>query len=144
MLNLVIQWSPVVIAVLAIVIAFVLVRRERKARRVLETKFEAIELVSKNSRQQHESLLKQFNELRAGTMAMSQKMADMALHLEDVADRQGEMAMQDPDGKLYSRASKMVELGADVNELMQECDLPQAEAELLLRLQQKMAPPRRR
>jgi hypothetical protein len=38
----------------------------------------------------------------------------------------------------------MVELGADVNELMQECDLPKAEAELLLRLQQKMAPPRRR
>ncbi|MDX1302330.1 DUF2802 domain-containing protein [Photobacterium sp.] len=144
MLNLVIQWSPVVIAVLVIVAAFALVRREQKARRVLETKFEAIELVSKNSRQQHESLLKQFNELRAGTMAMSQKMADMALHLEDVADRQGEMAMQDPDGKLYSRASKMVELGADVNELMEECDLPQAEAELLLRLQQQMTTQRRR
>ena len=144
MLNLVIQWLPIVIAVLAIVIAFALVRRERKARRVLETKFEAMEMVSRNARQQHESLLKQFNELRAGTMAMSQKLADMALHLEDVADRQGEMAMQDPDGKLYSRASKMVELGADVNELMQECDLPQAEAELLLRLQQQMTPPRRR
>lgn len=144
MLSLIIPWLPVVIAVLAVVIAIVLVRRERKAHQVLETKFEAIELVSKNARQQHASLLKQFNELRAGTMGMSQKMADMALHLEDVADRQGEMAMQDPDGKLYSRASKMVELGADVNELMQECDLPKAEAELLLRLQQKIMPARRR
>ncbi len=121
-----------------------MVRRERKARQTLEAKFAATELVLKNSRHQHESLLKQFTELRAGTIGMSQKLADMAENLEMISDRQGEMAMLDPDGKLYSRASKMVELGADVNELMEECDLPKAEAELLLRLQQKMAQPRRR
>lgn len=144
MLNLVLQWLPIAIAMLAVVISWLMVRRERKARLALEAKFTATELVLKNSRHQHESLLKQFNELRAGTIGMSQKLADMADHLEMIADRQGEMAMLDPDGKLYSRASKMVELGADVNELMEECDLPKAEAELLLRLQQKMAQPRRR
>jgi hypothetical protein len=144
MLSQLLQWLPVVVAVLAVIIAWLMVRRERKARQALEAKFAATELVLKNARHQHESLVKQFNELRAGTMGMSQKLADMANNLEQLADRQGEMAMQDPDGRLYSRASKMVELGADVNELMEECDLPKAEAELLLRLQQKMAQPRRR
>lgn len=144
MLSQLLQWLPVVVAVLAVIISWLMVRRERQARQALEAKFAATELVLKNARHQHESLVKQFNELRAGTMGMSQKLADMANNLEQLADRQGEMAMQDPDGRLYSRASKMVELGADVNELMEECDLPKAEAELLLRLQQKMAQPRRR
>jgi uncharacterized membrane protein len=144
MLSQIMLWLPVVFSLVAIIFAIVMVLRERAARKALEMKFSAIEVVLKNARQQQESFSKQFNELRAGTMGMSQKMADMAQQLEDLSDRQGEMAMQDPEGKLYSRASKMVELGADVNELMQECDLPKAEAELLLRLQQKMAPPRRR
>ncbi|WP_299016224.1 DUF2802 domain-containing protein [uncultured Photobacterium sp.] len=144
MLSLLLQWLPIAIAVIAVVISWMMVSRERKARHALEAKFAATELVLKNSRHQHESLLKQFNELRAGTMGMSQKLADMADHLEHIEDRQGEISMLDPDGKLYTRASKMVELGADVNELMEECDLPKAEAELLLRLQQKMAQPRRR
>lgn len=144
MFSQIMPWLPVAFSLITIIFVIVMVRRERAARQALEMKFSAIEVVLKNARQQQESFAKQFNELRAGTMGMSQKMADMAQQLEDLSDRQGEMAMQDPEGKLYSRASKMVELGADVNELMQECDLPKAEAELLLRLQQKIAPPRRR
>ncbi|PQJ67506.1 DUF2802 domain-containing protein [Photobacterium angustum] len=138
------QWIPTVISVLAVIIFTVLLLRERKARRSLETKFAAIETVLKNARLQNERLSKEFNELRAGTMGMSHKLADMSHQLEVVEDRQTEIMMNDPEGRLYSRASKMVELGADVHELMNECDLPKAEAELLLRLQQTMQKHRRR
>jgi hypothetical protein len=44
------------------------------------------------------------------------------------------MSVQTPENKLYSRAVKMVELGAGVEEIMAECELPKAEAELLLSL----------
>ncbi|WP_305371702.1 DUF2802 domain-containing protein [Photobacterium leiognathi] len=142
--TIVLQWLPTVISVLAVVIFTVLLLRERKARRSLETKFTAIETVLKNARLQNERLTKEFNELRAGTMGMSHKLADMSHQLEVVEDRQMEIMMNDPEGRLYSRASKMVELGADVHELMNECDLPKAEAELLLRLQQTMPKHRRR
>ncbi|WP_318480731.1 DUF2802 domain-containing protein [Photobacterium leiognathi] len=142
--TIVLQWLPTVISVLAVVIFTVLLLRERKARRSLETKFAAIETVLKNARLQNERLTKEFNELRAGTMGMSHKLADMSHQLEVVEDRQTEIMMNDPEGRLYSRASKMVELGADVHELMNECDLPKAEAELLLRLQQTMQKHRRR
>ena len=40
----------------------------------------------------------------------------------------------DPDAKIYSRAVKMVELGADFDEVIRECELPRAEAELLFSL----------
>mgnify|MGYP005986985155 CR=1 FL=1 len=39
---------------------------------------------------------------------------------------------QQPEDKLYSRAQKLVELGADITEIMRECDIPRPEAEMLL------------
>lgn len=39
---------------------------------------------------------------------------------------------QQPQDKLYSRAFKLVGLGADIDEVVRECDIPRAEAEMLL------------
>ena len=133
------QWLPVAISVFIAITATVLISRERRARKALEIKFSAIETVLKNSRLQYESLTKQFNELRTGSIGMSDKLVDLIEQLEQVEERQNEIAMNDSGGRLYSRASKMVELGADVNELMTECDLPKAEAELMLSLQKSMS-----
>lgn len=44
---------------------------------------------------------------------------------------------QQPEDKLYTRAQKLVELGADVAEIMRECDIPRAEAEMLLAVHRK-------
>ena len=43
-----------------------------------------------------------------------------------------QIQQQQPEDKLYSRASKLVALGADVEEVMVECDIPRAEAEMLI------------
>ncbi|WP_189376611.1 DUF2802 domain-containing protein [Thalassotalea profundi] len=48
-----------------------------------------------------------------------------------------QVKLQQPEDKLYSRAQKLVLLGADVAELMTECDLPQAEAEMLVTLHKR-------
>lgn len=44
---------------------------------------------------------------------------------------------EQPEDKLYRRAMKMVELGADIDEIIAECDLPRAEAQLLVDLHHK-------
>ena len=54
--------------------------------------------------------------------------------MQKIQDSQQELTLQDPERRLYSRAAKMVELGADLDEVMSECELPQAEAELLISL----------
>ncbi len=46
---------------------------------------------------------------------------------------------QQPEDKLYSRAQKLVELGADIAEIMRECDIPRAEAEMLLAIHRQKA-----
>ena len=44
---------------------------------------------------------------------------------------------QQPEDKLYSRAFKLVQLGADIEEVMKECDIPRAEAEMLMAVHHK-------
>ncbi|MBV7298572.1 DUF2802 domain-containing protein [Enterovibrio paralichthyis] len=137
MLDVVLHWLPLGVSVCVGVVALLLLRSEKKARHQLESKYQAMELLAKNARQQHESLSKQFNELRAGSIGMSQKLAELSHRFDELVDKQNELEMHDPDGRLYSRASKMVELGADIHELMEECDLPKAEAELLLSIRKQ-------
>jgi len=47
---------------------------------------------------------------------------------------------QQPEDKLYTRAQKLVELGADIAEIMRECEIPKAEAEMLLAVHRKKVP----
>ncbi len=59
---------------------------------------------------------------------------------ESIATLQAELAEfqhQQPEDKLYSRAQKMVKLGADVNELMVVCQLPRIEAEMLIAMHKR-------
>ncbi|MFB2864612.1 DUF2802 domain-containing protein [Aeromonas sp. MdU4] len=83
---------------------------------------------------QLESLRKQMMELHTGTIGMGQRLQSVEGAMQQMNDRQQELTMQDPERRLYSRAAKMVELGADLDEVMSECELPKAEAELLISL----------
>lgn len=55
---------------------------------------------------------------------------------EDIIKLQQTQAQQ-PEDKLYSRAFKMVALGADADELVRECEIPRAEAEILIAIHKK-------
>ena len=83
---------------------------------------------------QLESLRKQMMELHTGAIGMGQRLQSVEGAMQLVNERQQELTMQDPERRLYSRAAKMVELGADLDEVMSECELPKAEAELLISL----------
>lgn len=83
---------------------------------------------------QLESLRKQTTELHSGAVGMGHRLLAAEGVVQQLCDRQQELTLQDPDRRLYSRAAKMVELGAGLDEVMNECELPQAEAELLISL----------
>ena len=83
---------------------------------------------------QLESLRKQMMELHTGAIGMGQRLQSAEGAMQKIQDSQQELTLQDPERRLYSRAAKMVELGADLDEVMSECELPQAEAELLISL----------
>jgi hypothetical protein len=82
---------------------------------------------------------KQLIELRSVVVGLGQKMSEQEEVILHLNERIKELEQQDSDARLYTRASKMVQLGADINELIEECELPKAEAELMLSLQKKLS-----
>ncbi len=56
---------------------------------------------------------------------LRRKFADLEQRIDDVQ-------MQEPESKMYNRAVKMAKSGASLKDIMEECELPQPEAELLI------------
>ncbi|MCL9781825.1 DUF2802 domain-containing protein [Vibrio sp. S4M6] len=82
---------------------------------------------------------KQLLEVRSVVVGLGQKVTEQQEIIQHLNERIVELEQDDNDGRLYSRATKMVRLGADVEELIEECELPKAEAELMMSLQKKIA-----
>lgn len=94
----------------------------------------AMELIIKELIKTKESTKKKFGELHSVSLGTGQKILELEKRIINLDEQQQEMTVQAPENKLYTRAVKMVELGADLEEIMNECELPKAEAELLLSL----------
>jgi septal ring factor EnvC (AmiA/AmiB activator) len=102
------------------------------------------------SQQQLAAAQTETEELRAGIIGVGQRVLTLdqrvrnlenelqQLHssFDALAEQQQALSLTDPEGKIYTRAMKMVQLGADLEEIMRECELPRAEAELLFNLHQ--------
>jgi uncharacterized coiled-coil protein SlyX len=80
---------------------------------------------------------KQLLEVRSVVVGLGQRVSEQHDIIQHLNERITELEQEDSDGRMYSRASKMVQLGADLNELIEECELPKAEAELMMSLQKK-------
>jgi len=88
-------------------------------------------------KQQNTILRSEIDELRFGILNMGKRILQLEHTSQELSQNQQELQYSDPDSKMYSRAVKMVELGAELDEVMKECELPRAEAELLLSLHQQ-------
>ena len=115
------------VAIVALILAWIGVGRSKR-------KLQAMELLLKELLKARDSARKQLNELHSSTLGTGQKLGELEKGILAVAERQQELVLQDPDSRLYSRAARMVELGAGLNEVMAECEIPKAEAELLISL----------
>lgn len=121
------QYLPHLLSVVSLIFVFVLIRQLRA--------------VDKKHTQQLQQLNKQLvisrsetKEIRMGVLGLGKKLAGLESVTTEVSEKQEELQLIEPDSKLYSRAVKMVELGAKVDEIVRECELPLAEAELLVSL----------
>lgn len=88
----------------------------------------------KDSSEQINILRSEVSELRTGLMSIGKRVLEVEQQNQELIQQQAAQKYDDPDAKIYSRAVKMVELGADLDEVIRECELPRAEAELLFTL----------
>lgn len=88
----------------------------------------------KDSSEQAHILRSEISEIRTGLLSIGKRVLEVEQQNQDLMQQQAAQKYDDPDAKIYSRAVKMVELGADLDEVIRECELPRAEAELLFSL----------
>ena len=91
----------------------------------------------KDSSEQINILRSEVSELRTGLLSIGKRVLEVEQQNQELIQQQAAQKYDDPDAKIYSRAVKMVELGADLDEVIRECELPRAEAELLFSLHKR-------
>lgn len=130
--------APVIagaISFVVLIIVFALLRLKQGQTRSAEYQRQQTRHLDKELQKANKQLL----EVRSVVVGLGQKVSEQQDIIQHLNERITELEQADSDGRLYSRASKMVQLGADINELIEECELPKAEAELMMSLQKKIA-----
>lgn len=138
-------YSIVFIAIVLILYILIFTNNKKVAARfnALETQIESYEFIInelKLSLQQQQSEVKDKDKTLQTWQLEHQQISQQLEHrikvlqekLSQTHENIAQIQQQQPEDKLYSRAQKMVKLGADVDELVSECDLPYAEAEILI------------
>ena len=124
-------WLTLVLAFVFFIICFLLIKKQAK-------KTQALESLLKSAITSNDLFKQQFVELHSGNIGMGKKIQQLENQIRKTQENQQNMVAQAPENRLYTRGAKMVELGATIEELMSECELPRAEAELLLNLHRKI------
>jgi len=125
-----IPWLALVLAIVFFVTTLFLLKKVHK-------KNHSLEVLIKSLLMQQEATKKQFTEIHSGAVGIGKKLQKLDAELKKTQENQVNLVASAPENRLYTRATKMVELGASIEELMSECELPRAEAELLLNLHRK-------
>ncbi len=130
------DYSIVGLAALLLLFVMLLVMHVRLVKRVSleQTAREELQTRLVESEHQLSKMYDVIHEVRTGSLAGGNKVKELNVALEQIQAKIEELSDLDPDSRLYSKASKLVASGATIEELMQECELPRAEAELLFSL----------
>lgn len=125
-----IPWLAILLAIIFFTTTLILFKKMSK-------KTHSLEVLVKSLLAQQEANKKHFTEIHSGTVGMGKKLQQLDIVVRKTQENQVNLVASAPENRLYTRAMKMVELGASVEELMSDCELPRAEAELLVNLHRK-------
>ncbi|MCM2678994.1 DUF2802 domain-containing protein [Echinimonas agarilytica] len=114
-----------------------IVRRRGADQESVDRRLNAIEQIVRQLSRANDPILNDIQEIRTGSLAVGRRLGLLEQRLSDLVDQQPTVDDLEPQRRIYSRAVRMVELGADIDEIMQECELPRAEAELIVNLHTK-------
>ncbi|MHC6645843.1 DUF2802 domain-containing protein [Alteromonas sp. HB246098] len=74
----------------------------------------------------------QQTEAQARTLVITRHLQELDEKQTDIENQLRELKMQDPSLRLYQRAADLVKQGASIDEIIEACDIPRAEAEMLM------------
>ena len=81
------------------------------------------------------------NELQAMTnsaIGMGRRLQDVEKKLNVTANKQQELENRDPDSLAYNQAARLMQMGANVDDLVRDCGIGRPEAELMALLHREL------
>lgn len=108
-----------------------------------QTKLNAFEQIQKDSYEQNKQRLAvELDSAVSGftatiTQAHASEIEALKFDIDKLMAQIDELSQQDPAAKMYAKAHSLVASGASLNEIIDACDLPKAEVEVLMGFQEK-------
>ena len=126
----------IAISVVAILLLLQQLHIRKLSRRLvsMENKTKEMDLVVESCQQSIHSLHARIEEAEANIFATHRATQPIPKRLDDIEGKLREQLQQDPQVRLYQKAASMAQQGATADEIASECDLPLAEASVLVSL----------
>jgi hypothetical protein len=132
---------PLLLSLIALIVSIVcltfLMLLFKRNRTQLETLVSQNNSLSELSKKVHD-LNEALHEIRSGNYGVSGRVKELVQQVDNLqATQQGlveKLVEQDPQSRFYSKGAKLISQGASLEDVIRECDMPAAEAELLFNL----------
>mgnify|MGYP005995599677 FL=1 len=145
------MYWPAINSVVILCFAIVIILAFSQIIRRLADKQDDIDVLKKQLDEQNDKITiyenitnrqqQQITDINKNLTACLAPLEQLEARIEEVASTtqllQSNIDSESSEHKLYGRAKKMIEMGADIDELVVECEIPRAEAELLISIYKK-------
>ena len=122
------------VSIVGVTLLFVLFKRFKTQ---LETLMSQSKSLSDLSKKVH-NLTEEIHEIRSGNYGVISRVKELVQQVDDLHLAQQNivenLVEQDSQSRFYSKGAKLISQGASLEDVMRECDMPAAEAELLFNL----------
>jgi predicted PurR-regulated permease PerM len=129
---------PLLLSLVALIVSIVclifLVVLFKRYNSQLETIVFQSNTLSELSKKVH-NLSEEIHEIRSGNYGVISRVKELVQQVDNLHSAQQNLVEQDPQSRFYSKGAKLISQGASLEDVMRECDMPAAEAELLFNLQ---------
>ncbi|MEW9797517.1 DUF2802 domain-containing protein [Alteromonas sp. CYL-A6] len=126
---------PLILTLVLLLVAIATVIAFKKISRqvaLVQSKNDALMQSLGELRETLSQLQHQQNEDQTRVVVATRHLSTLEDKLEAVEQQIRDVKLQDPSMRLYQRAAELVKQGASMEEVMEACDIPRAEAELLI------------
>jgi uncharacterized protein YoxC len=129
--------TALVVSIVGLTWLIVLFKRFKSQLETIESQSHSLSDLS----QKVNNLSEETHEIRSGNYGVISRVKELVQQVDNLQSAQQKLAEnlveQDPQSRFYSKGAKLISQGASLEDVMRECDMPAAEAELLFNLHNK-------
>jgi hypothetical protein len=119
-------------SILLVIAVLSLYTKLRKTTELLDDLTVRVSTELSNMAEQVNDANNQQTEIQARSVVISKHLQRIDEKYQEMENQLRELKFQDPSLKLYQRAADLVKQGATIEEIIETCDIPRAEAEMLV------------